>query len=136
MRKPKYIPFVSKTIALFLFIRAAFISMTHIGPFPQRDLIPIGSKIITALIGGSSDLFFSGHTGLPFLMALIFWKNKKLRITFLAISGILGAAVLLGHIHYSIDVFSSFFITYSIYHLAKEIFPSDYHIFHKGIVRE
>ena len=72
------------------------------------------------------DLFFSGHTGLPFLMALIFWNNKYLRYSFFALSFIFAATVLLGHLHYSIDVLAAFFITYTIFHIAIFIFKKDY----------
>ena len=33
-----------------------------------------------------------------------------------------GVVVLLGHLHYTIDVASAFFITYSIYHIAEWAF--------------
>jgi len=38
-------------------------------------------------------------------------------------------AVLLGHIHYSIDVFSALFITYGIFVIAKKVFARDYLLF-------
>ena len=77
----------------------------------------------------TGDMFFSAHTGLPFLAALLFWQNKIWRYVFLISSLIFGATVLLGHLHYSIDVFSAFFITYGIYHLAIKFFPKDYKLF-------
>ena len=49
----------------------------------------------------------------------------------LVASLVFGTAVLLGHLHYSIDVFSAFFITYAIFHLAIWLFPKDY-----GLSRE
>ncbi len=107
--EPKIIPFTLKSAALFIIIRAFFVSMTHLAP-------PLGyiATDLSALkyFSSAADLFFSGHTGLPFLMALLFWEsNKPLRRFFLACSIIAGAAVLLGHLHYTIDVFSAFFIT-------------------------
>lgn len=70
-------------------------------------------------VGNTNDLFFSAHTGLPFLLALEFWDNKILRYIFLLSS--LGGATLvfLGHIHYSIDVLAAFFITYSVFQITK-----------------
>jgi len=44
-----------------------------------------------------------------------------------------GVVVLLGHIHYSIDVFSAFFITYSIFHMAKYLFKNEFKLFHEKL---
>ena len=75
------------------------------------------------------DLFFSGHTGLPFLMALIFWDNKYLRWIFILTSVMFATVVLLAHLHYSIDVLSAFFITYTIFHIALFLFKKDRRLF-------
>ena len=120
-------PFIIKSISLFILIRAAFVSLTHIGPFPTR--LTLNSHALDFITSGN-DLFFSGHTGLPFLIALIFWNHHKyLRTLFLTASGVFGVIVLLSHLHYSIDVFSAFFITYAIYHISLKLFKRDYHHF-------
>jgi hypothetical protein len=124
--EPKRISFVFKSTALFVLIRSAFIVLTHLGPYPDHSHIGRHDLLRSFNIGG--DLFFSGHTGLPFLIALIFWDEKWIRYTFLAASIVFGASVILGHLHYSIDVFAAFFITYSIFHIAKKIFPADYRL--------
>lgn len=128
--KPQTIPFTLKTLALFVIIRALFISLTHIAPFPTQLLIDPASFISKFTFGG--DLFFSGHTGIPFLLALIYWKSRHLRVAFIAMSIIFAITVLLAHLHYSIDVLSAFFITYTIYHIALKLFPSDRELFYKG----
>jgi membrane-associated phospholipid phosphatase len=81
-------------------------------------------------ISFGGDLFFSGHTGMPFLLALIFWEDKWTRFLFLGFSIMFGIVVLLAHLHYSIDVLSAFFITYTIFHLALYIFKKDRDMFH------
>lgn len=128
---PKKIPFVLKSVALFVLIRSAFVSLTHIGPFPDQIQIDYTSDFIKKFTFGG-DLFFSGHTGLPFLMALVFNKNTFLKILFAATAVFFGAVVLLAHLHYTIDVVSAFFITYTIYHLAKLFFKKDYLLFHSN----
>lgn len=120
---PQRIPFVVKSTGLFYLIRSLFISLTHIGPFPTHVIIP--STGIFGYLSPGADLFFSGHTGLPFLLALIFWENKRLRVFFIILSLVFGTVVLLGHLHYSIDVLSAFFISYGIYHIAEKIFQKD-----------
>ncbi len=129
LNEPKRIPFTLKSIALFVIIRSAFITLTHIAVFPTHEIIPTTgfmSYFITA-----DDLFFSGHTGLPFLLALIFWDEKILRYFFITASTFFGIVVLLGHYHYSIDVAAAFFITYTIYHISKIFFRKDLEIFKK-----
>lgn len=127
---PKRIPFTLHAMALLYFIRAAFISMTHIGLFPiaTANSANFGLGLSHFLFGG--DLFFSGHTALAFLLALIFWKQKNIRYIFLAWSLYMAAVVLLGHLHYTIDVASAFFITYTIYCVAEWLFPKDRQLFY------
>jgi hypothetical protein len=133
LRRPNYSPFIMKSIALFTLIRSFFVSLTHISPFPTRAVIdstffthPWFSGIFTG-----NDLFFSGHTGVPFLLALIFWEQKFLRYIFLGFSVVFAVVVLLGHLHYSIDVLSAYFITFSIFHICKFLFKKDWELFLK-----
>jgi hypothetical protein len=127
---PKWIPFTLKSLALFIVIRSLFISLTHIGPFPTQAIVD--STLLNKVTFGG-DLFFSGHTGIPFLLALIYWDNKLLRYVFITASIFFGITVLLAHLHYSIDVLSAFFITYTIYHIAEKLFKKDRQIFHRGL---
>lgn len=122
-RFKKIAPFILKSVALFIVIRAIFVTLTHIGPFPTK--LVLESNLLTFITTGN-DLFFSGHTGLPFLIALIFWGHMYIRRLFLLASVVFGAIVLLSHLHYTIDVFAAFFITYAIYHIAMKIFPKEY----------
>ncbi len=126
-------PFTVKSIALFVVIRSLFITLTHLGPFPLQAPVDPSNLINWFAFGG--DLFFSGHTGLAFLMALVFWENKALRILFIATSILFGAVVLLAHLHYSIDVLSAFFITYTIFHIAKVFFKKDELLFCRGLMK-
>ncbi len=128
--EPKRIPFTLKSLALFVVIRSLFISLTHIGPFSTTALI---NSAIVKRFTFDGDLFFSAHTGIPFLMALIFWDTVYLRLLFIMSSVFFGIVVLLAHLHYSIDVLSAFFITYTIYHIAEHIFKKDREIFVSGI---
>ncbi len=125
-KNPEKIPFGLKSIALFIFIRSLFVSLTHLGPAPIHSFLD-PQDWLTSIASGN-DMFFSGHTGLPFLLALVFWDRVPARITSLLASIILGTSMLLGHLHYSIDVFAAFFITYSIFTLAKKIFAQDWNL--------
>jgi hypothetical protein len=125
--EPRRIPFMLKSIAIFMITRSIFMTLTHLAPPPYQSYIDPTDLI--RKISSGDDLFFSGHTGMPFLLALSFWDNKWLRYIFIAMTVIGGAAVLLGHLHYSIDVFSALFITYGIFVIAKKIFARDYLLF-------
>ena len=124
--EPKRLPFIVKSIAFFIVIRAIFMTLTHMAP--PLESITLGDGRLLSLLGlnGTSDLFFSGHAGFPFLMALTFWDSKKLRMSFIIISAILATSVLLGHLHYSIDVFAAYFITYTIFVLSQRFFKKDF----------
>lgn len=124
--EPKRIPFFAKTVALFVLTRSLFVVLTHIGPFPSQLNI---DSILFSKFSFAADLFFSAHTGLPFLMALLFWENKRFRVFFIALSVFFAIIVLLGHLHYSIDVLAAFFITYTIFHISRTIFKKDQEIF-------
>lgn len=128
IKVPRQAPFVLKSIALFIVIRSLFISLTHIGPFPDHQISWLSSNIINKFSFGG-DLFFSGHTGIPFLMALIFWKHTYLRPIFIVASLFFAAVVLLAHLHYSIDVLSAYFITYTIFHISMKLYPDDQKMF-------
>lgn len=136
--EPRKIPFMLKSVGIFVIVRSLFISLTHIGPYPDHIVTDLGGlmlmhtwklgNFLTFSSGG--DLFFSSHTGLPFLMALVFWKDLPVRIFCLGSAVFFAVVVLLGHLHYSIDVASAFFITYTIYHIAERLFPEDRHLFY------
>ncbi len=129
LAQPKRLSFVLKSISLFIIVRSIFVTLTHIGPSPLSTLLT-PSEIGQAFTSGA-DLFFSGHTGMPFLFALMFWKNMKLRILFITMSVLAAIGVLLGHIHYSIDVASAYFITHGIYLIATRWFKNDFKRFHE-----
>lgn len=124
--EPKYIPFTLKSIAVFVLIRSFFLVLTHLAP-PAGEIYIDPTDYVSRLSSGN-DLFFSAHTGLPFLLAFIFWNQKYLRYFFFFSSAVGGIAMLLGHLHYSIDVFSALFISFGIFHICKHIFSKDYNL--------
>ncbi len=125
--QPRRIPFVLKSVALFITVRALFIVFTHLAPFPVHAYLDPNDIFRTLTYGG--DYFFSGHSGMPYLFALIYWQEKLVRRICLSAAILFGFAVILGHLHYSIDVFAAFFITYGIFAMAQRFFPYAYHVF-------
>lgn len=131
LKTVNYAPFTMKSIATFTIIRSVFVSLTHLAPFPTKVVLTSNfftDKLFNGIFTGN-DLFFSGHTGLPFLFALIFWESKPLRYMYLTFSFVFAVVVLLGHLHYSIDVLAAYFITYTIFQICKWMFPKDWKFF-------
>lgn len=126
--KPQYLLFALKAAAIFIATRAMFIAVTHVGIYPgQIGPDPTGIFDRTYIdLGLEGGYFFSGHTGFPFLMALIFWKDKFWRNTYLIASAAFGVAVLFAHIHYSMDVLAAPYMAYGIYKMTVYFFPEDY----------
>ncbi len=124
---PKRIPFGLYALGLFWIIRACFVPLTHIAPYPTHLPSDFGAFITRSLLTGG-DLFFSGHTGAPFLFALMFWRQPILRGIFLTWSVFFGVVVLMAHLHYSIDVAAAFFITYGIFQIALKFFPGSWRL--------
>lgn len=127
--RPRYFLFTLKAVALFIIIRAVFISLTHVGIHPESIAPGLGLfDSIYTYLNFQTGLFFSGHTGLPFLVAIIFWDNKRVRYVLLSLSFIFAVAVLLAHVHYSIDVLAAPFMAYGIFKIAQYLFPRDYEL--------
>ncbi len=129
--RPKYLLFGVKAIAVFIIVRAFFISLTHLGIYPS-GVLPDGGDFgfrFYSLTTYEGNLFFSGHTGFPFLMMLIFWDDRFWRWFCLVATVLFAVSVLLAHVHYSIDVFAAPFITYGIFALARKLFADDFALF-------
>ena len=124
--RPNRLPFALKAMALFLLVRAVFVALTHMAPSPIDPQQP--APFFNSIFYGS-DLFFSGHTGLPFLAALTFWHIPQWRMFYLALTAFFGIVVLLGHYHYSIDVLAALFITHGVFQISCWLFGRDYALF-------
>lgn len=127
--KPSHILFSLKALALFNITRALFVSLTHVGLYPGH--IAPGAGIFDGIylyFNFQTGFFFSAHTGLPFLLALIFWNKPVTRYVFLALSFVFAVAVLLARVHYSIDVLAAPFMAYGIFEITKYFFPRDYEL--------
>lgn len=113
---PQQLTFLIWSYALFISVRACFITLTHIAPPYNLAMIPSELKVYAF----EADMFFSGHVGGPFFFALL---TNNIRMRNLAISYTVFTIfiVLLGHMHYSIDVFASLFIAHSLSVVVKKL---------------
>jgi len=122
--EPERLPFALKTYGILYLFRACFMVLTHIGPpvgFFYGDVLISNDDPFRTLVF-RNDLFFSGHTAVPFLAYFIFRKYKIFRALMIATTILMAVTVLLMHVHYSVDVFAALFITYGIYALSNTIF--------------
>ena len=116
---------VTFQFSLLLFVRSFFMVLTHLGK-------PAVAKAVTdlpafyQLFNFHNDLFFSAHTAVPFMAFLIF-RKEKIGKFFLLMAIILAITVLFMHVHYSIDVFSAFFITFGVYTFGEWFCKKVYH---------
>jgi len=103
-----------------------FVSIGLIPLNAPADLIPIHDPISNHFYGPkfiTKDLFFSGHTAAMFLMFLCL-KKRTDKILALIATIIIGIAVLLQHVHYTMDVVMAPVITYFIWIGSKKIVNS------------
>jgi hypothetical protein len=91
---------------------------------PPTDIIPLHDVLLkSSLYSGRDnlkDLFYSGHTATIFLFAIGF-TNKKLKWFFTVGAILVGALVLLQHVHYSIDVIAAPVFIYIAFFIQKKI---------------
>jgi len=125
--KPRYLIFTMKAVAIFIATRAVFIAVTHLGIYPGQINPGTGpfDHVYTAL-GLEAGFFFSGHTGLALLMALIFWDEKFWRFAYLIVAAVFGMSVILAHVHYTIDVLAAPYMTYAVFKMSQYFFDEDY----------
>lgn len=109
---------VTIQFAMLLTVRSLFMIFTHLET-------PAGSVAVSfpwffEHLYFENDMFFSGHTAMPFLGFYLF-RHNRLRYVFLVGAMVMGAVVLLMHLHYSIDVFAAFFMTYCSYKMGQRL---------------
>ena len=73
--KPNKIHYYLGMFGSFVLTRAIFITLTHLKT--PVDAIPVSFPFYVDKLFVSNDMFFSGHTGLPFLGYLILRKENK-----------------------------------------------------------
>jgi hypothetical protein len=92
---------------------------------PPVGLIPLVDPLASIFYGGphvfmTKDLFYSGHTSTQVMIFLCLPKKTDKRLA-LASAILIGAFVLIQHVHYSIDVIGAFVFPYFVYLLGKRV---------------
>jgi len=90
---------------------------------PPAEMIPLNDPFVQNFSSGrilTKDLFFSGHTATIFLLFLTS-GGKAFKIFFLSATILVGACLLLQHVHYTIDVISAPFFGYLCYRFIYRV---------------
>lgn len=104
--------------SLLLTLRSLFMLFTHLET--PAGSVPVHFPGCFSNLYFENDMFFSGHTAMPFLGFYLF-RPSRFRYVFLVGALVMGAVVLAMHVHYSIDVLAAFFMTYSSYQMGNAI---------------
>ena len=118
---PKQLMFAIQLYTLVVIVRIAAMYLLPLEP--PAKLIILNDPFVELFGTGKAltkDLFFSGHTATLFILFLV--SEKKIyKIIFLISTIAVAIAVLLQHVHYTIDVFAAVFFTYACYKLILKL---------------
>jgi len=104
--------------SFLLILRSVLMIFTHLQT--PSGSIPVNFPWYFGHLYFENDMFFSGHTAVPFLGFYLF-RRSGLRYVFLVGAIVMGIVVLAMHLHYSIDVFAAFFMTYCSYRMGNVV---------------
>lgn len=117
-----------KMLWAFIFLTVARIISISIVPLnPPPNLVVLADPLSNYFYGKdfiTKDLFFSGHTSTQFLLFFVLpqkWQKSLAVITSLMV----GALVLVQHVHYTIDVIGAFLFTPFIYKASSWVSKID-----------
>ena len=121
---PRQLPFMLFTLGMLMFVRTTFMALSPIGaPHGMLDMSKLDYLFSRAMgvITFNNEFVFSGHTSFPFMFYLFFdtvWQKR----VFLTGSVVMAVSVLITRNHYTVDVISAYFISYSIYCLSRHLY--------------
>ena len=114
---PKRLVIALQVYTLIVMIRIITLYLTPLNA--PGNMIPLIDPIVNNFGTGqllTKDLFFSGHTATMFFLFLVS-ENKKMRLIFLLGFVIIAIAVLLQHVHYTVDVVAAPFFSYTAFRI-------------------
>jgi len=116
--RPRTLHVVGIQFSLLLMLRSAFMVFTHLET--PAGAVSVSFPWFFQHLYFENDMFFSGHTAMPFLGFYLF-RHSRLRYVFLVGAVVMGVVVLAMHLHYSIDVLAAFFMTYCSYRMGNAL---------------
>lgn len=110
---PKRLVFALQLYALV--VASRMLAMYLLPLDPPVNMILLRDPIVELFATGTAptrDLFFSGHTATMFMLYLTA-ENRIARTVFLVLTFVIAIALLLQHVHYTIDVLAAFVFAYA-----------------------
>lgn len=117
LQSPKALILGLQSYTLMLVIRT--LAMYSIPLEAPATILPLIDPLVSEVGVGklmTKDLFFSGHTATIYIMYLVSQK-KSYRVMFLIATIVIGMAVVVQHVHYSVDVIAAPFFGYGVYRI-------------------
>lgn len=117
--QPENLLLLVQSYILMILIR--IMAMFVIPLNPPENTILLNDPFVQYFTTGqilTKDLFFSGHTATIFLIYLVS-TNKSLKNLFLIFTILIACALLIQHVHYSIDILAAPFFSYGSYRIVK-----------------
>jgi hypothetical protein len=124
LRQPELFLLAARAYAVMGIVR--MIAMWLVPLDPPPDMIALKDPFVEFFGSGTTltrDLFFSGHTSTLVMFSLVI-PARGWKIAFAALAVIVGACVILQHVHYAIDVFAAPFFAFTAVAIARRILPS------------
>ena len=121
INKPAYLFLALQSYGVMLLFRMLVMYLSPLEA-PEK-IIPLHDPFVQMFGTGdilTKDLFFSGHTATMFVLFLAV-KNKILKVIFLITTILVGLAVILQHVHYTVDVVAAPFFSYASYKIVLGI---------------
>lgn len=118
LQSPKALILGLQSYVLMLAVRT--LAMYSIPLEAPASILPLIDPMVSEVGVGklmTKDLFFSGHTATIYIMYLVSTK-KTYKLMFLAATIIVGLAVIVQHVHYSVDVIAAPFFGYGVYRIV------------------
>lgn len=113
LRKTPYLVFL---LGVMFTIRGFAITLTPLAQItPPSEFFDETNIIAQRFYQG---MFFSGHSSSALIQAFFFWNDRfrGIRLTWFILPTALGqvSAMIIGHQHYTIDIFAAFFVVYFV----------------------
>jgi hypothetical protein len=116
---PRRLVLAAQAYVLFLLFRVGLMAVTPLDP--PAAMVPLVDPMVQSVGSGrvlTRDLFFSGHTATLFLLALAMPLRSLRRVGY-GLTAAVALALVVQHVHYTVDVLVAPFVAYGSWRMAS-----------------